>query len=185
MDAPLTTCLDKPAATNAVSARCQRLYAEHGERIYRYCYRLTGRASDAEDLTQEVFVAAYQGWDRFEQRSSVLTWLYKIALYRWRRALTQVRAAQSSIAEDAKDVSGDPERLSVQRILLDNALAQLPDDLLDAFVLVKAEGLKYREAAIALDIPQGTVQWRVSEAVHRLRALLSDPVAEGMPGDEL
>src|ERR1700704_2912454 len=62
-----------------------QLYAGYGDRIYRLCYRLCGHAADAEDLAQEVFVAAYQGLDRFAGRSSLTTWLYRIAFFRWGR----------------------------------------------------------------------------------------------------
>ena len=57
---------------------------------------------------------------------------------------------------------------------LETALAALPDSLREAFILVKAEGLTYREAAAALEIPQGTVQFRVHEASKRLQVLLNE-----------
>jgi DNA-directed RNA polymerase specialized sigma24 family protein len=57
---------------------------------------------------------------------------------------------------------------------LERALSVLPDEFRDAFVLVKADGLKYREAAEALGVPQGTVQSRVSDSARCLRAVLSD-----------
>lgn len=164
------------------ASRFRGLYAQHGDRLYRFCFRLCGRAADAEDLTQEVFVAAYQGWERFAGRSSLLTWLYRIALYRWSRLRPhwQPEAVSWEDAPPAADVRSDPARISLPRLSLEAALLQLPDDLYDAFLLVKAEGLKYKEAAQVLDIPQGTVQWRVSEAVRRLRVLLCDaPEEEG------
>ena len=61
-------------------------FRQYGDRIYRFCYRLSGSASDAEDLTQEVFLAAFQGAGRFEGRASVQTWLYRIALNCWRNS---------------------------------------------------------------------------------------------------
>ena len=168
--------MPKPITEQQEAVRVRALYAQHGDRIYRFCFRLCGRAADAEDLAQEVFVAAYQGWGSFAGRSSVLTWLYRIALYRWHRLRPQWQpdAVSWDDASEAADPHGDPAHVGVQRLSLDAALALLPDDLHDAFILVKAEGLKYKEAARVLDAPQGTVQWRVSEAVHRLRALLDD-----------
>ena len=139
----------KPAAGGEETARIRALYAQHGDQIYRFCFRLCGRAADAEDLTQEVFVAAFQGWGRFAGRSSVLTWLYKIALYRWHRLRPQWQPDTMSWddAPEAVDPNGDPTYAGLHRLSLEAALAHLPDDLHEAFVLVKAEGLKYREAA--------------------------------------
>ena len=150
------------------------LYATYGDRIYRFCFRLTGRAADAEDLAQEVFVAAYRGLGGFEGRSSVATWLYRIALYRWRRMREARRHEPAALDEELAGTWPDPARATVARLSLEAALGTLPDSLREAFLLVKAEGLKYREAAEALDIPQGTVQGRVHEAVHRLRAVLRE-----------
>jgi RNA polymerase sigma factor (sigma-70 family) len=63
----------------------EALFSDYGDRVYQFCYRLCGHAADAEDLAQEVFLAAYQGLDRIAGRSSVATWLFRIAVYRWRR----------------------------------------------------------------------------------------------------
>lgn len=153
----------------------RRLYAQHGDRVYRFCFRLCGRAAEAEDLTQDVFVVAFQGLHRFEGRSSALTWLLRIALYRWHRVRGERRGEISDChATEATDESADPAHIGLHRLSLSAALATLPDDLHDTFLLVRSEGLKYREAAQVLGVPQGTVQWRVSEAARRLRVLLTD-----------
>ena len=62
----------------------------------------------------------------------------------------------------------------MDNVTLTCALAALPPDLCEAFLMVKAEGLKYREAAQVLNIPQGTVQFRVHQACRRLRILLTE-----------
>jgi len=152
------------------------LYGQYGDRIYRFCYRLCGHTADAEDLTQEVFVAAYQGLHRFAGRSSVATWLYRIALYRWGRIHGARRPETVPLDEETVGAATapDPASAGVERLSLENALLSLPNGLREAFLLVKAEGLKYREAAQVLGVPQGTVQSRVHDAVVRLRALLSE-----------
>jgi len=159
------------------------LYAEYGRRVYRFCLRLCGGATaDAEDLTQDVFVAAYRNLHRFEGRSTVSTYLYKIAYYRWR----QVRSAGvrelafTSCGEGGGgwlaggDPTGsqDPARRGVARMTLNAALATLSDAQRAAFLLVKAEGLTCREAAEALGVPVGTVKYQVFEAVAHLRSFL-------------
>jgi RNA polymerase sigma-70 factor (ECF subfamily) len=150
-------------------------YGEYGDQIYRFCYRLCGHTADAEDLTQEVFLAAYQGLDRFAGRSSVTTWLYRIAKFRWGRLHDQRRIETVPLDEEMVGAAAapDPASAGVERLSLENALLALPDGLRQAFLLVKAEGLKYREAAQVLGVPQGTIQSRVHDAVVRLRALLA------------
>ena len=155
-----------------------RLYREHGDRIYRFCYRLCGSVAEAEDLTQEVFVAAWQGLERFEGRSSVTTWLYHIALNRWRSLPRRYRLELVSIDAMGELVGADdPATTGLERMTLEHALETLPVEQREAFLLVKAEGWKYREAAEVLGIPQGTVQFRVHEAVCRLRVLLQPETA--------
>jgi RNA polymerase sigma-70 factor (ECF subfamily) len=148
-------------------------YQQHGDRIYRFCYRLSGSASDAEDLTQEVFLAAFQGHAKFQGRSSVQTWLYRIALNCWRYSCRTPRLVTTAL-EDVTQTGPGLEQSVLDAMVLTCALAALPADLREAFLLVRAEGLKYREAAQVLGIPQGTVQWRVHEASRRLRVLLTD-----------
>jgi RNA polymerase sigma-70 factor, ECF subfamily len=162
------------------------LYSEYGDRIYRFCYRLCGHIADAEDLTQEVFLAAYQGLSRFAGRSSVATWLYRIALYRWGRIHGARRPETVPLDEETVGAATapDPASAELERLSLENALLTLPDGLRQAFLLVKAEGLKYREAAQVLGVPQGTVQSRVHEAVVRLRALLADDGGERSAASE-
>lgn len=153
----------------------ETVYAEYGERIYRFCYRLCGHAGDAEDLAQDVFVAAFQGLHSFQGRSSLTTWLYRIAFYRWQQLHPRSRAVTVPLDENLPQMpqEPDPALAGMQRMALEQALAALSPDLREAFLLVKSEGLTYREAAQVLDTPQGTIQYRVHEAVQRLRVLLS------------
>jgi RNA polymerase sigma-70 factor, ECF subfamily len=157
------------------------LYGEYADPIYRFCYRLSGSAADAEDLAQEVFVLAYQGLAGFEGRSCPSTWLYRIAIRRWQRMRKQPGPTTVHLDEDLDaSPSHDPADIVLERLSLGEALGTLPDVLREAFLLVKAEGLSYREAAAILDAPQGTIQWRVHEAVVRLRRQLGNE--EGNPG---
>ena len=129
-------------------------YRKHGERIYRFCFRLSGSVSDAEDLTQEVFLAAFQGCDRFQGRSSVQTWLYKIALNCWRHSCRVPRLETTALTDIAPAGPG-LEQSVTEADALTCALNALPPGLRETFLLVKAEGLTYREAAQVLNIPQG------------------------------
>lgn len=156
-----------------------RLCDEHGAGVYRFCLRLCGGcAADAEDLAQEALIAAFVGLPRFVGRSSLKTWLYRIALYQWRR--TRRADGSTSGAEkvmplgDTEPTLPDLTEAHIARLSLSAAVARLPEPLREAVLLVKMEGLTYREAALVLEIPQGTVQSRVHDAMKRLRVLLSD-----------
>jgi RNA polymerase sigma-70 factor, ECF subfamily len=150
------------------------LYAAYGPRIYRFSLRLCGNAEDAEDVTQETFLGAYRGLHRFEGRSSLTTYLYRIAVYRWRQMRTagQPETVRWEERDSREDDCGDPARLTLARMELAAALETLSDAQREAFLLVKSEGLTCREAAETLDIPVGTVKYHVHQAVHRLQRCL-------------
>lgn len=148
------------------------LYDTHHERVFRFCLRLCdGHPEDAEDLTQEVFLAALGSLPRFAGRSSVQTWLFRIAVFRSRERRRQ--PVRLPLHEKDQSIAG-PEAAAVRTVALQCALAHLPGPLREAFVLVKCEQLTHKEAAVILELPQGTVQSRVFEAVRLLRAQLSE-----------
>ena len=143
------------------------------EPIYRFCLRLCcGRVADAEDLAQDVFVQAWQHRDGFAGRSKITTWLMRIALNRHMRVCSQTKETQPfSPDTEILAVPGHSDQ-TLDRLELARALEQLPDSLRTVFLLVKVEGLKYREVAALLNLPIGTVQWQVHEAAQRLRTAL-------------
>jgi RNA polymerase sigma-70 factor, ECF subfamily len=151
-----------------------RLYDDHADAVYRFSLRLCrGRHADAEDLTQETFLAAISSWKRFLGKSTVRTWLFRIALYHHQAQHRRTTPTQVALLETVPT----NENLAVQttlRLTLIDALATLPDILHEAFVLVKCEEMTYKEAAVLLNVPQGTVQSRVHEACCRLRQQLAN-----------
>ena len=152
-----------------------RVYERFGDRVFRFCYRLSGDRTEAEDLAAETFLAAIQATDRFEGRCSPLTWLLRIALNRWRSALRKRRGGPAIEEIDPETEAGeDPIRARLEAATLEEAIDRLPEALRTVFILVKVEGLTYREAADALGVPQGTLQSRVNTAVCRLRADLGE-----------
>jgi len=163
------------------------LLASYGERVYRFCLRLCGgRSAEAEDLAQDAFVLAWQHRDGFAGRSSPLTWLMRIALNRHLRLRGKQPAAPVVAHDPERDGNGgpagrDPTRGVLDRVELARALDLLPARQRAAFLLVKVEGFKYREAAETLGVPQGTVQSDVHAATLRLRAALLSADAEPGP----
>jgi RNA polymerase sigma-70 factor (ECF subfamily) len=153
------------------------LLERHYDRLYGLCWRLTGNRAEAEDLTQDICAslpARLQGW-RAEARFT--TWLYRVAVNaahdRRRRRASHARAAsgwgdweinrQAALAEDA----------ALQDWLV-TAMARLSEDLRDTLALTLGEGLTQSETAAILNIPEGTVAWRMSEARKRLRAIAQE-----------
>lgn len=157
----------------------EELYKAHAARLYSLACRMVGNQSDAEDLLQEIFLAAHRKLESFRGESALGTWLYRLAANQCLDFLRS-RAARSSQLTDALDDEraipetagrGLAER-TVTKMDLERALAQLPDGCRAAFVLHDVEGLEHREVAEALGIAEGTSKSQVHKARLRLRALL-------------
>ena len=144
-----------------------QIYAAHADSVFRFCYRLVRDRSTAEDVAQEVFVAALQGMDKLRGEASIRTWLYRVALYQCRRV--NRRASIVSLWRPA--VPEEPD--VAQQIDLERAITRLPQAMREAFVLVKAEGLTAEEAGEVLGCTVGTVKSQVFHAVRRVRAALT------------
>lgn len=152
------------------------LYDAHADWVFRLCLRLCGGChADAEDVAQETLIAAFRSLPRFAGRAQVTTWLYTVTMRTWRKSRSRY-GPDTLPLEEAEAATPRNALLSacLVRLSTEAALRALPGPLREAFVLVKAEGLTHREAAARLEIPQGTVQWRVHEAARRLRRTLSE-----------
>jgi RNA polymerase sigma factor (sigma-70 family) len=165
---------------SADAVRHVRLWDEHAQRIYRYCFRRTADRELAEDLTSIVFLEAWRRREQLElPTDAALPWLYGIAANvvrnqwrsqrRYRAALGRLprRGDEEDLAEDALDRLSDRERM----VTLVKKLAFLPQIEQDALTLCVWEDLTPKEAAIALGIPEATVRTRLHRARRRLRTL--------------
>ena len=171
----------------ALVERCRRgdlaafeaIYRTHSGRLYSVACRMLGNPADAEDLLQEIFLAAHRKLDSFRGESALGTWLYRLATNLCLDHLRS-RAAKSSQVTDAID---DEPALAdigsrrvadrtVDRMDLERALAQLPEGCRTAFVLHDVEGLEHREVAEVLGIAEGTSKSQVHKARLRLRTIL-------------
>jgi len=158
--------------------------------VYAAALNVTGNHADAEDVAQETFVRAYRGLAGFDGRADFFTWLYRIAvntaLNRLRSGRRTAALADAGAAEVAQ-LGGKPEDLGSPRYAPDEqaaltqevravlaAVAELSATLRVTLVLATVEGLSHRQIAEILDIPEGTVAWRVNEARRLLRERLAD-----------
>jgi RNA polymerase sigma-70 factor (ECF subfamily) len=172
------------------------LVQRHQRRIFRLAFHLVRTGAEAEDVTQETFVRAYQALDRFDGRSEPFTWLYRIAVnlsLNTIRARKPNRDAVSSddprieglLTEQRPTVGSDPARIAQERQLakaLCDGIDGLSDTLRTTLVLVCIDGMGHEEAAKVLDCPEGTIAWRVHEARRKLREYLAK---QGFGGDTL
>jgi RNA polymerase sigma-70 factor (ECF subfamily) len=150
----------------------------HYPSIYRLLLLLSGDKDMAEDLTQEVFTAAWQAIRKFRGRASIKTWLHRIAyntFVNMHRRQSRDRTLAQRQGSHRSEVSGDP----LSQIIVDEratsvcrALANLDADERAVLVLHYVEGLSYREMASVLDRPNGTIKWLTSHAMGRLRKRL-------------
>ena len=157
----------------------EALFRRYRPRIYALALHLTGRPSDAEDITQDAFLKAYSKLPEFEGRSEFFTWLYRIAVHRalnvkrnrGRRTLVGLDDPRVSAAIEV-DAHGDPRRaleLQERYAHLLAAFDRLSSVLRTTVVLTTLQGLSYKEAAVVLETSDGTVAWRVHEARRQLR----------------
>lgn len=176
------------------------LVERHQDRLIAVCHRLLGDREAARDATQEVFLKAFRKAGDFEPRAQVSTWLYRIAVNHCLNRLRRLRIARflpwgggggggedDAPALDPPDDAADPEtalaaRLRWQRVRA--AVARLPPGQRAVLVLVRYEGLTYKEAAEALGISLGAVESRLVRALRNLDAALAqDSGAAGVAHD--
>ncbi|WP_371406858.1 RNA polymerase sigma factor [Kribbella sp. NBC_00662] len=158
-----------------------RLYDRHAQAIYNFLHRRTGSWSDAEDLTSAVFLQAWRRRaDVVLDRDSALPWLLRTADYtarnewrsklRYRRALAAAHLIHSEVDDHADDVAqrlDDDSRIQAVQA----SLKRLPRQEREIVELCIWAGLDQAAAAVALDVPIGTVKSRLSRARKHLREL--------------
>lgn len=170
MDAEVEPAAVIAAAIGGDLNAFETLYRQFSPQIYGLCLRLTGHPQTAEDCTQDSFVAAWRGLQRFEQRSRFSTWLQRIAI----NASLSRRRGLASVREVGEPVSGLPEVLDpdgdTPPLDLERAIAALPEGARQVLVLVGIYGYSHSEAASALGVAEGTCKAQL----HRARGLLSE-----------
>ena len=163
------------------------LARRHRERIFRLVYGMTRNRSDADDLSQEVFMTAFRSISGFGGKSSFYTWLYRIAVNRTLNFLRERGPEKVRVEFDENTASGgapaesSPEARSIDgelRSRLAEAVDALPPHFKASFLLVVDQGLSHAEAARALGCSENTVSWRMHKARKLLQARLKPYVSE-------
>jgi RNA polymerase sigma-70 factor (ECF subfamily) len=165
-------------------ASWEQLVRLHTRRVYGICYRFTGRDSEAQDLTQDVFMRVFRALGGFRStEGSFTTWLTRLTrnllIDHYRRTrnervtdsieeqMPRVEQSTSSVARPDSALAG---REASE--LLQGALAKLSPDLRETIILRDLQELEYREIAQVLSIPEGTVKSRLNRGRAELARLL-------------
>jgi RNA polymerase sigma-70 factor (ECF subfamily) len=165
--------------------------------LYRLAYKMLGNQQDAEDILQNTFLKAFQHIRTFEARSSLSTWLYRIAaneaLMLLRRKRPETTFSDAAPEEDGQAAEYEPAEFTdwcclpeeefvgeEARQALDGAVQSLSENLRIVFLLRDIEGLSIQETSQALGLTETTVKTRLLRARLRLREQLSQFYSERM-----
>jgi RNA polymerase sigma-70 factor (ECF subfamily) len=169
-------------------AEFARMVEAYYAMIYRLAIRMVGNTQDAEDILQETFIKAYRYLKDFDGRSSLSTWLYRVATNEALMFLRRKRPDQISIDEPVSTDEGEAEPVQIvdwcclpeqellsseARLHLDRAVDELSPSLRVVFVLRDIQGLSTQETAEVLNLSETAVKTRLSRARLRLREELS------------
>jgi RNA polymerase sigma-70 factor (ECF subfamily) len=177
---------DNVASVNR-SADFERLAVPLLSSLYNHAFWLTRNHAEAEDLVQETFSKALRAFDSFQVSTNFKAWIIRILRNTFLTSRTGIATSRTVFLEDhpqvldTTDASPTPEdnliRLDNQGAL-QRALEQLEPPLREALLLCDVEEVKYKDIALILDIPIGTVMSRISRARRALRQLLQPQLGE-------
>ena len=172
------------------------LVRRHQQRIHRLAVHMLRDRAEAEDVTQETFIRAFQALARFDGRSEAYTWFYRITI---NLSLNRIRSRKTSrathdtddprldgILTDKRPETSDPAGSAQRRelyIVLCQGIDQLSETLRTTLILVCIDGRSHEDVSSILGAPEGTIAWRIHEARRKLKEFLNargfDPEGDG------
>ena len=191
--------MDDNQAVNALVRRCvsgdaaawQEIVQQYHRRIYNICYRFSGSADDAADLSQEVFIKMYRTLSTYDTtRASFMTWVTTVTRNllvdhfrkgKYDRVTDSLDATPGNqeegltLAEQLEDLNPSPEtRLRSQELqkLVHEGLKRLSPELREAVIFRDLQDLDYKDIAKVLNVPEGTVKSRINRGRTELARLL-------------
>jgi len=160
-------------------AAFEMIYGRYHRRTYGLCLRMTGSQTEAEDLTQEVFIQLFRKIGSFRGDSAFSTWLHRLTVnqvlmhFRRRSVKNERTSDDGEMPEQTVRGTADPGKMQViDRIALKNAVAQLPNGYRNVFLLHDVEGFEHEEVARIMGISVGTSKSQLHKARLKLRGLL-------------
>lgn len=157
--------------------------------LYNHAFWLTRNQAEAEDLVQETFTKSLRAFDSFQPGTNFKAWIFRILRNTFLTSRAGIAASSTVFLEDHPDTlattsSGPTPEDNLIRLdnqaALHSALEQLQPQLREALLLSDVEDIKYKDIAIILDIPIGTVMSRISRARSTLRQLLQQQFGESL-----
>ncbi len=154
------------------------VYNRSKTQLYNYVYKMLSEKFIAEDITQNVFLKLYENLGNIRQSQSVIPWLYTTARNEVYMHLRKKRVRkEDGIKEDAEyrsgeDLAGEIEGAEIKE-LIQNGIAELREDLKEAFILRQYSELSYKEIANILNIEESQVKGRLFRARQALTEKIS------------
>ena len=171
-------CRGDVEAYNLLISRWER-------RVYNYLLRIAGNREDALDLSQDVFLKAYQNLRKLDDPARFAPWLYRIAhneaysMFRKRRPEGEAEELQPDLMEGAVTLGGNTVFPVEMTLAVSGALEKLTSDQREAVVLKIYQGFKFEEIAEIVEAPVSTVKSRLYTALELLKAELAPVKARG------
>ncbi len=167
------------SAANGDMTAFEELYQRHHRRVYSICLRMLQNASEAEDLTQDVFIQLYRKIGSFRGDSAFTTWLHRLTVnqvlmhFRKRTVKFEKTTEEGETPVQVVNGTSNPNKMPiVDKIALENAIEQLPEGYKNVFVLHDVEGYEHEEVARILGCSVGTSKSQLHKARLKLRKLL-------------
>jgi RNA polymerase sigma-70 factor (ECF subfamily) len=161
----------------------EELVRRHADRLYAVVLRFVADSDEAEEVTQEAFLRAWRGIDKFQRRSQFFTWLYRIGINEAKRRAERgpqagtVSLIEDSPIEDAPDWSEAPQLRAEQdqlRRVLEDAVRALPVEYRAPLILRDVEGLSTQEAAEVMDLGEAAFKSRLHRARLAVRRVVDE-----------
>ncbi len=181
---------------NGDQAEFSRVVEAYSGYVYRLAMKMLQNPQDAEDILQETFIKAYKALPKFDGRSKISTWLYRIATNEALMFLRKKRPETISVEMPSADEDDDIKPVQIvdwcclpeaelmtdeARKYLDASVERLAENLKMAFILRDIEGLSTRETAEILEISETAVKTRLHRARLQLREMLTTYYRERLP----
>lgn len=151
--------------------------------VFNLAYRMTGSYEDADDLTQETFIRAYQKLQQFDQNKKFFTWLYTIGINLIRNHLkknarnaSHLAAADSALEYQPRgNEKGEGDALSDDRMIrLERIIQKLPVDLREAIILKFVQDLTFEEVATVTGDSVSAVKMRIYRGLEKIKQIMED-----------
>jgi RNA polymerase sigma-70 factor (ECF subfamily) len=162
-------------------AAFEELVKTYRERLYRVAWRILREDESAEDAAQEAFIKVYRHIARFEERSSLYTWMYRItvniALNKLKRDKFRSMVPLGDFIREDRSPRSDPARMTMGSEVAERvreAVETLPDKQRAVFTLKFYEGLSHKEIAEVVGCSEGTSKANYFHAIRKLRKQLGD-----------